>query len=100
MDFQPLARGQREQLEQPHRIGLEEVVGRDGEAAAVEHEAVEALRPAAKRRKREAEAVLAQLLVELGEEHAGQIADRLGVEEIELHEALDRGFSRAGRHNA
>ena len=44
------------------------------------------------RRKREAEALLAQLLVELGEEHAGQVADRLRVEEIELHEALDRRF--------
>ena len=58
------------------------------------HEAGEPLGPAADRRQREAEALLAQLLVELGEEQAGQVADRLGVEEIELHEALDRRFSR------
>ena len=44
MDFQPLARRQREELEQPHRIGLEESVGRNRDAAAVEHEAAEALR--------------------------------------------------------
>ena len=29
----------------------------------------------------------------MGEEHAGQVADRLRVEEIELHEALDRRFA-------
>ena len=42
----------------------------------------------------------ANLLVELGEEQAGQVADRLRVEEIELHEALDRRFARAGRRSA
>ena len=67
---------------------------RDRQPAAVEGEAVEALGPAADRRQREAEALLAQLLVELGEEQAGQVADRLGVEEVELHEALDRRFPR------
>src|SRR4029079_16077724 len=39
---------------------------------------------------RETEALLAELLVELREEQAGQVANRLRVEEIELHEALDR----------
>ena len=65
---------------------------RDRNPAAVEHEAAEPLGPAADRRKREAEALLAQLLVELRKEHAGKVADRLRVEEIELHEPLDRGF--------
>ena len=66
----------------------------DRDPPAVEHEAAEPLGPAADRRKREAEALLAELLVELGEEQAGQVADRLRVEEIELHEPLDRGFPR------
>ena len=37
----------------------------------------------------------ANLLVELGEEQAGQVADGFGVEEIELHEPLDRRFPGA-----
>src|SRR5215210_1488032 len=93
MDLELLARGDGEQLEQPDRVGLEEVVRCDGHPAAVEHKAAKALRFAADRWKRKAEALLAELLVELSEEDAGQVADRLRVEEIELHEALDRRFS-------
>ena len=73
---------------------LEKIVGRDRQPAAVEREPAQALGLAPQRRQGEAETLLAQLLVELGEEHAGQIADRFGIEEVELHEALDRGFSR------
>src|SRR5205823_9791993 len=62
--------------------------------SAVEDEAAEPLGPAADSRKRKAEALLAQLLVELGEEEAGQVADRFRVQEIELHETLDGGFPR------
>ena len=64
-------------------------------AGVSDRSAAEALRPSADGRKREAEALLPQLLVELREEHAGQVADGLRVQEVELHEALDRGFSRA-----
>ena len=92
VDLQPLARGHREHLDQPHRIGAKKVVRRDRQAAAVEDEAARRSGPPADGRKREAEALLAQLLVELGEEYAGQVADRLGVDEVELHEALDRRF--------
>ena len=45
-------------------------------------------------RKREAAALVAHLLVELGKEQAGQVADRLRIQEVELHEALDRRFAR------
>ncbi len=73
----------------------EEIGGRDRQAPAIQREAVEPLGPSPKRRQREAESGLRHLLVELGEELAGQIADGFGVEEIELHEALDRRFSGA-----
>ena len=94
MDLELLARSQREQLEQSHRVLAEIIVGRDGDPAAVEDEAAQPLRPPADRREREAEALLAKLLVELGEEHSGQVPNRFRVQEIELHEALDRRFSR------
>ena len=94
MDLQSFARRQREQFDQPHRIlGQPAIVG-DRQAAAVEDEAVKPLGAALERRKREAAAALAHLLVELGEEQAGQVADRLRVQEIELHEALDRRLAR------
>src|SRR3954454_10275815 len=95
MNFELLAGGKREDFEQADGVGLKEVVGRNRDASAVEHEAAETFGPAAKRRQRETEALLAELLVKLGEEHAGQVADRLRIEKIELHEPLDRGFSRA-----
>src|SRR6185312_8417277 len=44
-------------------------------------------------RESEAKALLAELLVELREEHAGEVPDRLCVEEVELHESLDGRFS-------
>src|SRR5512146_790014 len=92
MDLQLLSRGQREQLEQPHGIGAEVIVGRDRNSPAIENEPAEPLRLPADGWERETEAFLAELLVELGEEHAGEIADRFRIEEIELHEALDRRF--------
>src|SRR5947209_7081027 len=73
MDFEPLARGQCEELEQPHRIGAEEIVGGGSQTAAVEHEAAEPFRLATDRRQSEAEALLGQLLVKLRKKDAGQI---------------------------
>src|SRR5690242_10878930 len=92
MDFQLLARSDGEQLEQAHRIRAEEIVAGDGDASTVEGETAETLGLAADRRKGEAETFLSQLLVELCEEEAGQVADGLRVQEVELHEALDRRF--------
>ena len=95
MDLELLARGEREQFEQANGVAAEEIVGGDRDPPAIEGEAAEPLRPPADGRQGEAEALLAQLLVELGEEQAGEVADRLGVDEVELHEALDRGFPGA-----
>src|SRR5438309_5893676 len=92
MDVELLTRGEREQLKQSHRVLAEVIVGWDRDAAAVENEAAEPLGPPADRRKREAEALLAKLLVELGEEDSREVPNRFRVQEIELHEALDRRF--------
>jgi len=92
VDFEALSRGSREQLNEAQRILAEEIAFRDRNPASVEDEPAEPLWAAADCRQREAEALLAELLVELGEEHAGQIANGLRVEEVELHEALDGRF--------
>ena len=90
MDFQSLARRDGEQLDKAYRVlGQERLVG-NREPAAVQAESVQLGGAAGKGRKREPEALAPFLLVELGEEQAGQIADRLGLQEIELHEPLDR----------
>ena len=94
MDFQPVFVGQREHPDQPDRIGREEIVVRHGEPAAVEQEAFELARPAAEAGQAEAAAASGELLVEMGEEDAGQVADRFRVQEIVAHEALDRALSR------
>jgi hypothetical protein len=57
---------------------------------AVEHEAFELARAAAQRRQAEAAAGAGELLVEMREEDAGEVSHRLRVQEIMLHEALDR----------
>src|SRR3546814_2778092 len=77
----------------PHRVSLEEIVRRQGEAAAVENEAIELPRPAPDRGQ-EAPPARRHLFVEMREEGAGQVADALGVEKIELHETLDRALPR------
>ena len=94
VNFELFARCQGEHGEQAHRIGLEKIVLRDRDAAAIEDETLKPLWPPADRGKREAKALVRKLLVELREEQPGQIPDRLRIEEVELHEALDRGFSR------
>ena len=69
MDFELLAGGEREKLEQARGVFAEEGIVRDGQSAAVENEARKPLRPAADGRKREAEALPTELLVELREEN-------------------------------
>ena len=93
MDFEAVEVGEREELEQPHRVLAEEILARQGEAAAIEDEAFEPAGPAADRGQAEAAALPGELLVEMGEEHPGQVADRLRVQEIVAHEALDRRFA-------
>src|SRR3546814_2726816 len=57
------------------------------------HEATQLPRPAAQRRQK-APPAFRHLFVEMGEEGAGQVADALRVEEIELHETFDRALPR------
>jgi hypothetical protein len=92
MDFEPLARGDREQFQQARRFRPEEVILRDRNAPTVKNEAAKPLGSASDGRQREAEPLLSQLLVKLGKEHSSEIANRLCVQEIELHEPLDRRF--------
>lgn len=52
MDFEAMLVGERKNLDQPHRILLEEIIGRQREPAAVEHETVELARSPPDRRRR------------------------------------------------
>ena len=75
----PSLLGELEQLDQPHRVLAEPVVaGRADLAAddpvALEHRAARLRKPASSPRGRR---LLANLLVDVGEEHAGQVADVL-----------------------
>ena len=88
----PSLRGEREQLDQPDRFLCEKFVVRDRQAAAVEDEARQALGPASDSRKGESKALLGKLLIKLRQEDSGEVADRLRVDEVELHEPFDRGF--------
>ena len=94
VNLEPLARGEREQVKQANGVGTEKIVRRHCQPAAIEHKSAKALGLAADGRQGEAETLLAELLIELGKEHARQIAYRFRVQEIELHETLDRGFPR------
>src|SRR5690349_3855484 len=87
-----IAGGEGEEFEEPHWVGAEEIIGRNRNAAAIEHESAEPLGLPPDRGQREAEALLAELLVELGKENSGEVADGFGVDEVELHEPLDRRF--------
>src|SRR3546814_21191177 len=51
-------------------------------------------RTPAQPRQAETAAARGEFLIEMGEEQPGQVADRLRLEEIELHEAFDRRFAR------
>ena len=93
VNLQPMLVGERENLDEPHRISLKEIVRRQREPAAVEDEAVELARPPPQGRQ-EAPPARRHLLVEMREESAGDVADRLGMDEIELHEAFDRALPR------
>ena len=90
VDFQSLSGGNGEQLDQPHRLLRQKVLVGNREAPAVEAEAVQLGRTAAEGGQREAAALGGHLFVQLRQEQPGQIADRLGLQEVELHEPLDR----------
>ena len=93
MDLQRLTRGKCVKLKQAARILDEIIVARDRQPPAIEDESGQALGPPPDGRQSEAEPLLAELLVELREEDAGKVADRLRIDEVELHEALDGRLS-------
>ena len=93
MNFEPIFVSERENLDQTYRVVAKETVGRQREAPAIEDKAVELSRPATDRRQ-EAPPPRRELVVEMREEGAGNVANAFGMDEIELHEALDRAFPR------
>src|SRR3546814_3605584 len=86
MDRKPVQVGEVKQLDQPHRVFGKEIVAGCCKLSPVQHEAVELLGRAADRRQAEAAAARGELLVEMGEEQPGQIADLLCDEEIRSEE--------------
>ena len=94
VNLEPFTRGEREQLDQPRwPFGKESLVG-DRQPPAHQREAIQLRRSPAEGGEQEPPPLDRQLLIDLGKEDSGQIADRLGLEEIELHEPLDRRFAR------
>ena len=93
VNLQPLALRGTEKLEQANGIVLEPLLRPDREPPAIEREAVDRLLAAEDRRQCEAPSFLGKLRIELREEHAGEIAHRFGVQEVEVHEPLDRRFA-------
>ena len=86
--------GELEDLDQPHRVFGEIVVAGQREASAIEDEAVQLARTAPDRRQAEPAPARREPLVQVREEHAGQVADGARLQEVILHEPLDRGFAR------
>ena len=96
LDLVPFGFGDAEYLDQPHRIVAEPVVARRADPPAEHAVALDHARPRPEPREQPApRARFRELLVDMGEEHAGQAADPLGLEEVELHEALDLALARA-----
>ena len=93
VDFQPFAVGNGKDLQQAHRVLLEPVVAQRLDLAAIDAIALHHARAGAEARQQPAR-LLGELLVELGQEQPGQVADDLRLQEEVLHEALDRALAR------
>ncbi len=95
VDFELLVSGECEQLEQSARILAEEALVGDGDPAAVDDEAAaQPPRSLQEGRKRETATLGGELFVQLREKLAGQVADAAGLQEVHVHEALDRALPR------
>ena len=93
MDFHILRIRQREHLDEPHRVFGEKAVVRQCKATAIQNETVELLGRApqpGQARQREASPLGRMGIIKMREEHAGQVAHDLRVQEVMLHEAFDR----------
>src|SRR5690606_37220506 len=96
VDLEPLLLGELEYLDQPRRLLPEPVVAERADLAAGDAVALEHARAAAEARQQPAWASAPRhLLVDMREEHAGQVPDVLRLQEIELHESLDRALPGA-----
>src|SRR5690606_35850893 len=89
--------GDLEDLDQSHRIVPEPVAARGADLAADDLVALELAwtAPEAGEQSARSAALLRHLLVDVGEEHAGQVADGLRLQEVVLHEALDGALAGA-----
>ena len=95
VQFQPLGIGHHEHLKQPRWVLRKPGVRRDRELAAEHAVAFDRAFARAKPRQQPARLALGKLLVELGEEQPGQMADAFGLQEKVLHESFDRALARA-----
>ena len=93
VDFQPLAVGQHEDFQQAHRAFGKPVVARRGNAARGDAIAVQILGTGAQPGDGALPRLLGVLLLQLGQEHAGEAANLFGLQEEILHEALDRALA-------
>ena len=93
LDLVPV--GKLEDLDQPHRVLAEEIGPGQSQPPAIENEARKLAWTPPQYRGDEASVARGELVVELRQEHAGQVADAFGVEEEILHEPLDRRLARA-----
>ena len=96
VDLQPLPLGHGVDFQQPHRIIAEPIVRWRGQLAPAQGIAIDRLGAAGAEAIEQSGALAAGLglLLQLGQEHARKVADVLGLQEIELHEAFDRAFAR------
>ena len=93
MDVELVLLRDMEQAQDRHRILLEGVGRRGGQPLAVEPEAVELARPQALPQGGEL-GLAAPAVLERGDEDSRQVADRLRMKIIVLHEALDAAAAR------
>ena len=87
VNLKPVLVGQREYLQQAHRVRLEKIVARQAQSPAIQHEPFQLLGPA-EQAGDIASTLGAKLVVQMREKDGGQIAHRFGVQEIIAHEAL------------
>ncbi len=96
VDLETVSLGQLEHFDQPHWVFGKPIVTGRFDPPAFDQIAVQFARFLTPAREESATRALAfELLIEVGEEHAGEIADTLHLQEIELHEALDGAFAGA-----
>src|SRR5690606_39451195 len=97
MDLEAFLLGNLEQLDEAYRVLPEPLRARSTDLAGCDLISFEQPRPTAEAGEQTARApaLLRHLLVDVSQEHAGQMPNRLRLHEVVLHEALDRALSRS-----